>query len=117
MAVDSLKDMILMYSQSYSPTALGQQEQQQADRGDESAAATWQTHQTICQENSLSLCCFACVFFFCFFFEISKVAWKRLFFDVDKLQLPIFLLALSPFHLSIMTEELMGGSKIQPSFG
>lgn len=56
---DSHKDMILMYSQSYSPTASQQQEQQQADRRDESAAATWQTHQTICQADSFSLCCFA----------------------------------------------------------
>lgn len=46
-----------VHSQSSSPTASGQQEQQQADKANESAVVTW---QTICQANSFSLCWFPC---------------------------------------------------------
>lgn len=106
MAVNSHKDMILMYSQSHSPTALGQQELQQADRRDESAAATWQTHQTICQVDSFSLCCFACFVFF-----PQNMHGRDHVFRCRYAPTSLFTPSLSPFPFSIMNEELMGGSK------
>lgn len=93
---------------SVPPTDSGQQEQQQADIGDESAAQTWQTHQAICQEDSSSPCCFAHLFSSQNHTGLKYHSSKR------EYEGPISFSFRSTYSFTIITVLLVGGSKTLP---